>query len=397
MKIKIPTGLIERISNSIELDYRFNDLKEKQIQKLTKRLIELWYFIYNKQVSNPEIENLKFYVDIHNEDFRSFDIMIGSIRLRYKDLIGILNPLVKCNETYLKGKYSYGYRINTEFLQFTKLTEFEVDFDKIFLNTKNKEYWLGKYPKLGNLIEDCYNATIDLDEYLNWMLNNLGMKLNPVYDKKTHMLKDRYLNEETIYLHFNLALKVNLKNIWFKLSEEGRFYSSISNLPKGSIQFLKLYGCKTISIDIANCQPLLLSTMVNNTSYKEDCMSGLFYDNMVKELWGNLSLRNRFKTLAYKLIFFGSKPLKSGKVYDCMVKLYGDLITQINTIKEDKCLAKTLQELESNIFVKGIGKLKMFKLLRHDEVIVLEGNEEKIKEYLSKEFSKLNIDLIKFG
>lgn len=397
VKVKIPTGLIDVITSSIELDWRLSSLKEKQIQKIIKRLVELWYFIYDKQITNSDVENLKFYVDVNVNDFRRFDIMVNSIRLTYKDLLFILNNAIECNGKYSSGNFSMGYRVKTDFLKFTKLTEFEIDFNKVFNKTKNKEYWVDKYPSLHNLIEDCYNASIDLDEYLFWMLNNVGMKLNPIYCKKTHRLKDRYLTEETIYYHFNLALKVNLKNIWFKLSNEGRLYSSISNLPKGAVNFIKLYGLDTSSIDISNCQPLILSTMVSNEDYKSDCMNGLFYDNMVQNLWGDLSLRSKFKTLSYKLIFFGSNGLKSGAVYECMEKLYKGLIHEINTIKEDRCLAKELQEKESNIFVKGIGKIKMFKLLRHDEVIVIKGNEEKVKEYLRMEFSKLKIKNLKFS
>ena len=72
---------------------------------------------------------------------------------------------------------------------------------------------------------------------------------------------------------------------------------------------------------------------------------------------------------------------------------YSGVIEQINKIKEESCLAKKLQTIESNIFVNNIGKVKLHKLLRHDEVIVSLSNESRIKEYLRKEFNKLNIKL----
>jgi hypothetical protein len=396
-KILIPVKLIQEVTNAINIDWRFFNLKEKNKQKLTKRLIELWYFIYQKQINEPNVKNLKFFVDIHSKEFRNFDVMIEGIRLTYKDLLDILGDLIKCNETYFAGEYSYGWRINTNFLSFSNLTEIEIDFNLIFKNNKNKEFWLKKYPQHKNLIEDAYNSEINLDDYLNWMNNNIGIELNPVYNKKTGMLEKRFLTPERIYQHFNLALKLNFKNLWFSVSNEGRFYSSISNLPSKSIDFIKLYGFDTVRVDIKNCQPLLLSSKINNDNFKKDCELGLFYDNLGTALFGesaSISNRSKIKLMCYKLILFGSKPLKSGKLYNAMEKLYGDTICQINQLKEDNCLAKQLQKIESDIFVKGIGSIKMFKLLRHDEVIVPFKDVDNVKEYLRKEFKKIKLKLI---
>jgi hypothetical protein len=394
MKLLIPLKLIEKINDAIDIDWRFSNLKEKSRQKLTKRLIELWYFIYQKQINDGDVKNLKFFVDIHSKEFRHFDIMIDGIRLSYKELLNILHNLVKSNETYLRGEYPCGWRINTDFLSFSNLTEASIDFNNVFKNTKNKEFWLNKYSNQKNLIEDAYNVSIDLDAYLKWMNDNVGIELNPVYNKKTGILERRFLTPERIYLHLNLALKVNLKNIWFKMSNEGRFYSSISNLPSKAIDFIKLYGLETKRVDIKNCQPLLLSTMIDNDDFKRDCELGVFYDNMGTALFGESASRSKVKLMCYKFIFFGSKPLKSGNLYDTMKKLYGEAINQINHIKEDKCLAKELQTLESDIFVNNIGKIKMFKLLRHDEVIVPINEVQKLKDYLRKEFKKKKVNLI---
>lgn len=387
----IPTLLLQKVSDSIDINYQVSQLDEKSRQKLTKRLVELWYFIYQKQINDDSIKSLKYYIDIHNTEFRRFDIMVSGVRLTYKDLLNILGSLIGCNGSYLGGKYSYGWRVNTDFLQVSKLTEFNIDFNIIFKGSKNKDWWINKYPNQCNLIEDAYNSTIDLDSYLYWLLNNIGKELNPVYNKKTGMLERRFLTEERVYHHFNLALKVNIKNLWFKLSDEGRFYSSISNLPSGSIDFIKLRGYNTIRIDVKNCQPLLLSTMIKSDEFKNDCLLGIFYDKLSEILKLD---RGRVKLICYKHIFFGSKPLKSGRVYDAMILIYGDVIEQINHIKEDISLAKELQRRESNIFVSGIGKIKIPKLLRHDEVIVVGQDSDKIKEYLRKEFNKYKIKLI---
>ena len=394
MKIVVPTLLIEKIKDNITIEPNLSELKVKQEQKLIKRLIELWYFIYHKQINDNKSINLKYFVNVHKDELMIFKIEVGGIRLHYTKLLSLLYNLVERNETYSSGSFSYGYRIKTDFISFGKLTEFEIDFNLIFKETKNKEFWIEKYPNQKNLIEDAYNTTIDLDEYLFWLKDNIGCELNPVYNKKTGFIEKRFLTEERLYQYFNMALKINLKNIWFKISNEGRFYSSISNLPKSAVQFIKLYNEKTIAIDITNCQPLLLSTMINNQKYKQDCVDGIFYDVLERTLSDESSTsRNEVKLLCYKYIFFGSKTLSSGKLYSAMEKEYKGVITQINNIKQDKCLAKTLQEIESDIFVNKIGKIRIPKLLRHDEVIVSLSNQERIKDYLIKEFNNINIKL----
>lgn len=389
MKVKIPTKVLDEIQSYIKIDSRLSNLNEKNEQKLIKILIELWLFIYNKQIDDKDLLNLKGYTNIDSEEFK-FNIQLSGNRYKYKSLLNILKfiGLISINEKYSTGSFSMGYRVETTSIRTDYLSEIEIDFDKVSCNN-NKSYWLNKYPKQSNLIEDAYNSTIDLDEYINWINNNIGLKLKPIL--RGGRIVKRFLTEERGYQHIFLSLKLNMKNIWFKLSDEGRFYSSISNLPSGSIQFLKLYGCSTISLDIKNCQPLLLSTIINNKQFSYDTQGGLFYDKMATEL--NIK-KDEFKVLSYKYIFFGSKQLKSGKIYDCMEKLYKGIMVEINNVKGEGCLAKRLQKIESDIFVKSIGKVKMHKCLRHDEVIVMVDNKNLMVKCLRKEFNLFNINLL---
>lgn len=396
MKTLIPTSLLSKIEESILIDSRFSELNQKQHQKLTKRLIELWLYIYNKQQEDEKSLNLSFYTDISSKELKKFEFIISDMRLYYKDLLSILGPLIISNESYFVSKYYIGYKVNTSWLQFTNLTEFDIDFDKIYNNTLNKEYWIKIYPKQKDLIEDAYTASVKLDDYLYWLNNNVNTYLKPVYDKKTFTIKERQLTPERIYSHFTLALKINMKNLWFKLSNEGRFYNSISNLPDRAVDFITLDGYDCTRIDIANMQPLLLSSLVNNKQYTLDCEDGLFYDKLLIELKKVSSKkldRSTVKIMCYKHIFFGSKPLKSGDLYDSIEKLYKGLVRQINVIKEEGCLAKRLQTLESDIFVKKIGSSKVRKFLRHDEVVIRNKDISIIKTALVKEFNKKGIEI----
>lgn len=386
--ILIPTKIIEVIENFLSIESDFFDKTEKQKNNLKVKLISLWYFIYNKQIVNSE--TLDMYINIYKEELEVFNIKIDGKQYGYNKLLDYLklSNLIDINDKYSPGAFSKAYRIKTDFLQDTKYTEVQIDFKVIFKNIKDKKYWINKYPEFSNLIEDCYNTKVNLDEYIYWIKNNIGLELKPIIVKG--ILKKRYLTNEVAYCHITMALKINFKNNWFKLSDEGRFYSSISNLPSTALDFILFYNRSVKEIDIKNCQPLLLSTLVVSESYKKDVQDGIFYENVAKEL--NIR-RNDFKFLSYKYIFFSDKPLKSGKIYDAMNKLYPTLVEQINKLREDCNLACRLQEIESDIFVNKLGKLNIRKLLRHDSVLINEEEYNKVCMFLENEFKKLKLNI----
>ena len=389
MKTKVPTAVLETAIKSVKL--RLN-LTESEQSKIIKRLIELWMFIYNKQISDDETISLKGYTNIDKNELDKFSIKVGQVRFRYKQLLELISELVEVNDKYKVGSFSKGYRIITSSFG-DSLSEIDIDLSKSFTIMKSKEYWIEKYPNHKHLIEDSYKSSIELGEYLNWMFNNEGMELKPIIDGG--FVKRRFLNRDRIWHHFLLALKLNISDLWFKVSNEGRFYSSISNLPYTAIDFMKFNYQSIVDIDIKNCQPLLLSSILGECDgllqYKRDVEEGIFYEKMANEL--NMS-RNEFKTLSYRFIFFNPKPLLSGKVYSSMVNLYGGVIHEINKLNNDGRLSHKLQELESKIIVDNIGKLNIPKLLRHDQVICLKEHKELVVKELLKEFKKLKLNPI---
>jgi hypothetical protein len=391
MKAFIPTSIIDLLTDYIKIDTSLN-INEKQEQRLIKSLVELWYYIYTKQIEKKEVENLKFFVNIDTKELDSlFRLNINRQDIRYRRLLDMLqiNKIISINEKYCAGSFSKGYRVESDFLNTTNMTEFEIDFDRVFYNTKNKSFWLSMYPKHKHLIEDIYSSSVRLDDYLKWLQDNEGIELNSTIQKG--IVRKRFLTKERIYQHFNLALKLNLKNIWIKLSDQGRLYSSISNLPYTAVPFLMIDGMKTIDIDISNSQPLLLTLLIEgHAEYKKDVENGDFYERMANKL--NVS-KKAFKVMAFKNIFFSNKPLKSGAIKEAMDSIYPDLVNDINKIKEDTILAHKLQSIEADIFVENVGKIKIKKLLRHDQVIVVESNYNLIEKFLMLEYKKININL----
>jgi hypothetical protein len=155
-----------------------------------------------------------------------------------------------------------------------------------------------------------------------------------------------------------------------------------------ALPFIKLKGKKVIEIDVKNCQPLLLATIINNVKYKKNVEEGVFYDNMAKKL--NMK-RDKFKVLSYKFIFFSNKKLNSGKIYNALNNLYPGFIAEINKLREKINISRELQKLESQIMVDAIGNMDCKMMLRHDAVFVYKEDYKHIRSQVKMEFSKLGL------
>jgi hypothetical protein len=367
--ILIPTNLIEVLNKRIDTHKDTHALTTTNKAKLKKRLIEIWYYIYTKQQGDSDCLNLGYFTSIDKTKLEKFDIMISGNRFRYTQLLKIMGKLIEINVKYSATNFSKSYKINFELLKDSNLSEVEIDFTKIFKNIKSKEYWLEKYPKQKGIIETTYDTTVELSSYIKYLNHYKDTELKPKYNKKTGKIQKRFLDTEHILDYTNRVLKLNFKNIWFKLSSTGRFYNTVSNLPGNSVGFTLIGGKKTVELDLANAQPLLLSTILTHKGFAKDCSQGIFYDVLAKSL--NLD-RTSAKLKSYKHIFFGSKQLKSGIVYDALESSYKGLIRQINEFKSNNTVWEVLQQMESDIFVKEMGKYNFKKCTRHDSILFLE-------------------------
>lgn len=387
MKYTIPVKIFDIISKYVDENYKFND---KQRFKLIKKLISLWIYIYNYQQNDCLTDSLNKYSNIHHDKLKIFRLKINNIDFNYSRLINILVDikLIDINEIYSKANFSKSYRILTDFITFEYI-EVEVDIDLIFNDFRDKKYWIVEYPEYKKIINDAYNTKIDLIKYIDWINNNINKKLDPKLNKG--FLVDRYLTKDRAFKYINEVIKINMKNLWFKVSDEGRFYSSLTNLNKTALPFLKFYKRNIVEIDAKNCQPLLLSSLIEHDEYKKDVEAGIFYDKCAKKM--NKS-RNDFKNLSYKYIFFSNSILCSGKIFNTLNELYPGLIEQINKLRlKYKNLARELQRLESEIFVNNISKAYFKMILRHDAVLIFEEDYEIIGRKIIEEFKKLKLDV----
>ena len=388
MKLLIPIKVQELVTFTIQKEIDFINLNEKQKSNLNKQLLSLWYYIYNAQKSDDNVINLNGFVNIHSKYLQKFYIRLNKKLFGYKPLLNLLKDvnLIDINVKFSKGNFSESYRIKSDIFN-NQFEEIEIDYEKIFNNIRNKKYWLDKYPNHSKIIKDTYEVKVDLNDYIVWLTNNIGLELKPVI--KNGMIQKRFLTEERIYDYINDALRVNYDNMWFKISDEGRFYNSTTNLSYTTLPFIRLKRRKLKEIDIANCQPLILSKLINSDLYRIDCENGVFYDNLANELGIG---RPETKVLSYKFIFFSNRILKTGKIYNAMEKLYPGVIGQINELRDKIEISKEMQKIESDIFVNKIGNLDFKMMLRHDAVFVYEEDYEIVKNYVIKEFNKIGLN-----
>ncbi len=413
MKINIPPCIITALTAEINLDIDFNRASETVKQKVFKACINLWYIIYDKQVTDDSCLNLKYYTHISKFDFdvKEFTMKHDKIVYYYSKFLELLKNarLIEVNDKYRFNKKSQGksgkyhtksYRINKVLIKNNDLTPIEIDLKLLTKNTRNKSYWLKLYPQYAELIKDCYRTKVELVSYLNWLKENSGVVLDrkPVTKKITikgkevevSVIENRILDTERIMRYTNSVIKHNMGNLWFKVTPEGRFYTSLINLSSTAIPYLLLNKRHLRSIDISNSQPLLLASLISNEQYKADCGNGIFYQQIMNKLDID---KVETKQLLYKYLFFTNKPLQGGKLYKVLDCLYPGLVEQINAIKAVKSLAHLLQEMEANIIVEGAGRLDFPKLLRHDQVLMFEENYNDVVDYLKSAYRKIGLEV----
>jgi hypothetical protein len=386
MNITIPTPLVDIIFQAINIDATFMDFNEKQKQKIFNNCIELWLYILSQQDGNN-------YINIHNTTLDKYYVKIDK-KYGYKYFLTILENanILDINNKFKYGTFPKSYRVLCNFTADKNTTEINIDLNKVFHNIQSKEYWLDKYPKYAHLIEDCYRTKIELNDWVIFLYSNENIKLKSTI--KNGFFKERYLNADRIMDYIMRAIKVNVNNLWFGISEQGRFYSSIASLPALITPFIRIDNKPVESIDIPNCQPLLLSSLIGNNDYKQDVENGLFYEKLGKIMYGewNVDVKQKVK-LQVMVRFFNQDQLKTGEFVDAINFLYPGFIQQLNLLKETNKIAHLTHKMESTIMVEGVGSLNMNKILKHDEVLIYKENVTKVKKYIENKI--LNIFLVK--
>jgi hypothetical protein len=401
-QLPIPVVVVESITNYIEINY--STISENHKAKLFSKLVELWFTIYVKHENEKSEKESDFnssaldniYANINKSQLSKFTIYIGN-QLQYTHLIKILedSKLINVNNSYEVGKNPKSYRPNPE-IKYDLIQTVNIDLSKFLENHKTKEQLINENPTWATkLINDLYLVKVDLQGFYK----SIDQLVNKVY--KLEKGKEKILTESLAYGLKIKAIKIDLGIHFFSIAPTGRIYSSIANLPKLTLPFISLKGQIPVEIDAANCQPLLLASLIDNEQFKLDCESGTFYDKMA--LFLNIS-RTEFKLLSYSKIFFNNKKIY-GKMAKTLDLVYPGLSEQINQFKaksnkEAESIKKEnpnallwhrLQSLEASIFISTAKEQLTPVITRHDSILCWSSEVESIRETLKEKFNSLGI------
>jgi len=398
-QVPVPTVVIERVTNQIQKDYP--TLTQDQKTKLFSKLVEFWFYIYTEH--QKEIQKLSasfgnehlfnVYTHIHRSKLAKYRVKIGGKLIQYPELIKVLQSLqlVDINDTYSAGRFSKSYRTSPT-LRYEMVQMIELDLSKLLINNKTREQLLQENPNHTKLINDLYLVKVHID---NFFLQ-IDFLIGSVY--KWEKGEAKVLTPEHAYALKIRAIKINLGIHFFSVACTGRIYSSLANLPKLTLPFITLNGKVPMEIDAANCQPLLLASLLNHSSFKSDCESGIFYDKMAEHLG---LTRQEFKIKSYAQIFFNNKKI-SKEMSETLDQVYPNLSEQINEWKAkskkaaqamDKVnlLWHKLQSLEASVFVKTALEQMRPVFTRHDSIVCTPEDFDSISKAIKKRFKEIGI------
>ena len=407
MTVPIPVLVIDSVTNQISKDYP--TLQSSSKLKLFQVCCEMWLFILEehetekskkeKEFGDSKIDNI--YANISREQFQKFQIKLNGKIFQYTQIKNLLikSNLIEDNSKYKVGEFSKSYRPNPE----NKYSTYQlVDLDfKLFLKNENIiENLILENPKHAKLIKDLYLAKINLSTLLTDLQSRLGKPYTTKSNKWNTKSWDVILDDKRLMELMIKAIKINLGIHFFKEADTGRIYSSIANLPKLCLPHLTLNGNAVAEVDAVNCQPLIISSFLNNEQYKQDCEAGIYYEKMAAHFSIN---RDEFKLLNLSKILFNNTKIDS-KLMSKIDEVYPGLAEEINkykanskeeaeTMDRKQLLWNRLQSIEAAIFIKVAKSLPYPVLTRHDSIIVSSEYKVKIEKALTREFKKYDLNV----
>lgn len=403
-KLIVPLHVVNNLTTFLHQTYP--TLTHKQRSKLFSVLVMLWFYIYQEWSSksryaaanfNSDVHNL-IYVNINRKNLSKYNIMVCRNYLQYPDLIKILHKckLVESTKSYSSGKFPKSYRPHQN-LDYTQTKFVDLDIDKLLKSIKSQDQLIKENPKYQQLIKNMYGLQIQLEPYFA----NIDSLIDQVY-AYDNQGNEKIMTHKLAYEYKIKAIKINLGIHFFSVAKTGRVYSSISNLPKLALPYSLLFNQPIVEIDAANCQPLLLASLIDHPKYQQDCQTGQFYDVVAQSL--DMS-RQQFKKLSYAQIFFNNRHITK----DIATKLdsvYPGLSQQINKhkVKSNKAADKLtaanqqnqllwwkLQHAEANIFIQTALDQLAPVLTRHDSIICTHAMAQDIQQDLQDRFKQFNL------
>lgn len=395
--IFIPTNVLIAIQNHCNDEY--SGMKPKEKAKMIDATVITWDILYGIYTNSIPHESGYFGVNSQSDDLQSISVKVNYKRYGYTAFINILKKasLIIKNPKFSSGRFTKSYALKCEW---SKLYKYKLNYVNYRATSEeqiesDRQVLLEKYPEHINLIDTLYKVNIDIEGMVKYLEANMGMKLKPktrkTYYGRTEIDEDKVLDEEKIHRCICDAMKINNRKIFYTV--EDRVYSSLSNLSSLCNDFIYVDGIEMKEVDVVNCQPLLLCTLVNDDKLKRVCERGQFYESLMEAT--GIEDRDKIKIECYKDLFFGKYKPNSilGKAFQ---ELFPDAHRYLLNFEHDtdETLAKTLQIKEAEIFISvAIDLVNEFPVItKHDALFVPHNKVIKTRYELHKKFQEYGIN-----
>lgn len=387
----VPTEMIRRVKKSVEMQYAM--LSQRHQQRVLRGAIEMWYYIYNRQMESEWSSNFRdHYVNIEASDldneFRFYLQYLGKRQtICYSDISELLvaAKCLECNDKYSVGAFTKSYRIPPALLNSPDSTNVEFDLKRIF----GKKY--REVPaELTALHVSSQAFTIDLDSYFRWIDANpgilLGIKPAKVKNKKWQPAREIRLDAHHARAFKMWAIRCYLDVTWWKLADTGRVYSTWTNLSKTALPFIrsKHNTEQLVEIDATNCQAALLVPHVESELFRLDAGAGILYERLA--LASGLT-RDEIK-LKWMHMMYAPEPVTK-KEHALLESAYPGFADELNQLKTKTELWKILQSREAECFIAAAKHLPVC-ITRHDAIIVPQNYASLCDRLLMDRFKSIN-------
>jgi len=267
--------------------------------------------------------------------------------------------------------------------------------DLVLETYKNKQN--ANSPKYTNLKNHMQELTIDYPaamKYIDGIIDEIG--------------QDKYNSYRIAIDHIADG------QVYHKIDHRtGRLFTNITNLYKHLRRFLRYQGQELVEVDIANSQPFLFNSILQEMyphkgkdgkeneykdveKYERNTKKGRFYDHLLAEInrkTGKKLTREKFKPTAFGKIFFCQSKSNFRYIESKIFReLYPNVFKCILHEKRDdyRNLALKLQKHEADIMIDKIAiplsaKMPIFTI--HDSILTTKKNLSKVKKFIQKTFA----------
>ena len=333
IELNVPTLLKFKLIDYWNDNYITKDFTPENKTLLVNNSLDLWLYILNNSI-RTKYSSKKFGNIFSSLLNKRYIIREKDKRIRYTQILKSLidTSAVEINDKFSSKAFSKSYRITEQSYSLLERSSFTLPQDprdnmihRSKLDHLNSFAFTPYYQEIKPVIQYHYDTQINYKE----------LSIDLEYQKTLGEI-----NSEDEFHYLNTALKYNQQFFYFsRPTPEGRFYSSLTSLPKKVRKHLYLDGMPTCEIDLMNAFPFFLSHIVDDKLFRQHTSQGIFYDYIADKLGRS---REVIKKFVYQYIIYGKR---KSRIFD---KIYPNLQDKIMEIPD---IYNEVSKIEASIFV----------------------------------------------